>query len=112
MQSQYRIMKAPSGQLSPVKIGFNWSIFFQIYVALQILIFVVWINTGFVAGQLLMASLVSGVIVGGSIGFIPGALWNKRKHRKLLSLHCAEVGIVTASNADSAIALFHQSSKP
>lgn len=112
MQSQYRIMKSPAGQINAIKIGFNWVIFFYIYIALQILLLKVLFNSGFVAGQLLMASLVLGVIVGGSLGFIPGYLWNKWKHRKLLQRQFAEVGIVTAGNAEAAIAMFNQSSKP
>ena len=111
MQSQYRIMKAAAGQIDAIKIGFNWSVFFRIYIAMQILFIVVWINTGFVAGQLLMASLVSGVIVGGSLGCIPGYLWNKLKHRKLLRSQFTEAGIVTAGNSEAAVALFNQSSK-
>ena len=110
MQSQYRIMKSSAGQIEAIKIGFNWSVFFRIYIAVQILLVVVWINE-FKGGQLLMASLVSGVIVGGSLGCIPGYLWNKLKYRKLLRSQFTEVGIVTAGNSEAAVALFNQSSK-
>lgn len=111
MQSQYRIMKASSGQVDAIKIGFNWPIFFRIYIAIQILFIVAWISAGFVAGQLLMASLLSGFIVGAPLGFIPGYLKNKWEHRKLIRRQCIEVGIVTAGNAEAAVALFNQSSK-
>lgn len=111
MQSQYRIMKQPTGELTAIKIGFNWVMFFSTPAWCMILFGIWGLIEGHRLSEVIQPSLGMGLVFGIPIGVIPGFIGNKFKLWRLQQRQCQEVGIVTAGNDDAAIALFKQSSK-
>lgn len=112
MQSQYKVMKNPAGKLNAVKIGFNWVVFFSVpWLATIFFAFMFGMNTHGGFADAVGVSLVAGSVTGVPLGTFSGHFWNKFKFWNMLRCHYSEVGVITAGNIDSALALYINSAK-